>query len=202
MLIGADEVTICNMAIGNCGVSETIESIDPPEDSTASVQCSIWYHIARQQTLEVQDWDFARKRKALTAHGVAPPTNWAYRYKLPPDCIKPRYLENPAGLDADAVPFTTETVNDNELTLLCNLSVATLVYTFNSTVVSMFSPMFAVTHSYLLAHHIAFALTGNKQTKQQMLQGFQGWARSAAGSNAQVGVPLAPRDADTIRARE
>jgi hypothetical protein len=195
-----DEVTISNMALSNCGSSDVIESLN--EKSTAAEQCLLWYDFARRQALEAHNWSFARKRDTLALHSDPAPSGWYYRYAVPADYIKARLIENPGGFDLDAIPFDAESaLTVNEQTILTDQPEAILVYTFDQAAVVRFSPLFVVTLSYLLAHYVAYPVTGNKSTKQQMLEAYSGLLRSAAGSNAQEGVARQPRDGEGIRAR-
>lgn len=199
----ADPVTISNLAISNCGSSDFIESLDPGvDDGKEARQCALWYDQARKQALESHNWDFARKRLALAEHSDDPPAGqWLYRYQYPADCLKARQIENPLGPTADAIPFEIEISNEQK-TILTDAEDAVLIYTYDTESVGLWSPMFISAFSYLLAHYIAFTITGNRTTKEKMMEAFGAWVRLATGSNAQEGQERAPRQADGIRARD
>lgn len=194
-------VTICNMAIGNIGNSQPIEDFYPNERSTEAFQATLWYEHARRQALEDHDWNFARKRVALSIHEEAAPTGiWTYRYVYPSDCIKARFIESPSGPLGDMVPFEIEVIS-SEKTILTDAESANLIYTRDQTLTSLFSSKFVSTLSYLLAHYMAFPLTGDIRIKQNALEMYQGMLRSASGSNAQEGASRAPREASWISGR-
>ena len=44
--------------------------------------------IALRKALALHPWNFAIRRKRLNADTVAPEFGWAYRYRLPPDCLR------------------------------------------------------------------------------------------------------------------
>lgn len=199
------KVTIANMALGHVGARDSIESFS--EESTAARQANLWYDFARKQCLEAFDWSFARKRLTLAlieevASGDELQYEWKYRYQYPSDCVTARYIVNPLGKDADAVPFEIETSEDNETrTILTNMEDAVLVYTFDLESTDLFSYHFIETLSYLLASQMAFNLTGKAQLKGEMFNLFINMLSraDAADANERVGEP--PRDADWIRLR-
>ena len=196
-------VKIGNMALSHVGVSSTIESLT--ENSVEAAQISLWYDFSREQALEMLDWNFARKRQTLASHADDPADDgvWAFRYQYPADALMARTLVNPAGPDADAIPFEVENSEDgSDKSILTDLDEAVLVYTFNLQDTGLFSPMFIEALSYLMAHHIAFALTGDRALKGEMLQTYIALLRVAQTYNANEGQAAPPRDAESIRARD
>lgn len=194
-------VKIGNMALSHVGVSSFIETLS--EDSVEANQISLWYDFSREQALEMLDWNFARKRQTLATHSDDPPDGvWSYRYQYPADALKVRTLVNPAGKDADAIPFEIENSEDgSNKTILTDLDEAVVVYTFKLQDTSLFSPMFVEALSFLLAHHIAFALTGNPETKKELLQAYFSITRVAQAYIANEGQAAPPRDAEHVRVR-
>ena len=194
------EVRICRMALSHVGADTSIESIT--EDSPEAKQCNVWYTFSRKQTLAVFDWNFARKRQTLATHSEAPPANWAYRYQYPSDCVKLRFLPNPAGPKADAIPFEVELSSDGETkTILTNLDCAGAVYTFDLVSTFLFSEMFVEMFSLALASHICIPITTDRGLKKDILDEFRQLARLAPAVNANERVEDAPRDAEHIRGR-
>ena len=61
----ASEVDICNLALAHLGDSATVASINPPEGSAQAEMCQRFYPIARDSLLEMHNWGFATRRKAL-----------------------------------------------------------------------------------------------------------------------------------------
>lgn len=194
-------VGIANMALSNIGDASTIQSFS--EKSPQAKQCDLWYDYSRRQVLEAYNWSFARKRLVLATHSDAPPElTWAYRYQYPSDCIKARFIENPLGPTADAVPFEIENSLDGTVkTILTNMDDATLVYTFDLTATNLFSAHFVECLSHAIAFHIALALTGKRTIKSDMLTVYNRLILSAPAQNANEQVEEPPRDADWIRGR-
>ena len=193
------KVKICNMALGNLGSSDTIESLT--ENSVAAKQCNLWYDESRQEALEAFDWSFARKRQALAPHSEDPPDAWSYRYQYPADCVTAREIENPLGAEADPVPFTVEMAADGTKCILTNLDEAVLVYTYDQETVSSFSKHFVRTLAFAIALNICMVITGKRTIKQDMAGQLSRHIALAPAHNANEEVKAPPRDADWIRGR-
>ena len=194
-------VQIGNMALSHIGHRSTIESFD--EASAEAKQVKLWYDRARLEALEAFDWSFARKRQALAAHTDDPPAGvWGYRYQYPADCLRARYLVNPSGPDADLVPFEVETSPDGAtLSILTDLTEATLIYTFPQANVLLFSSLFVSALSHLLAYYVAFSITTKKAIKDQELLNFSNTVRVAAAGGANESASKPPREAPWVSGR-
>jgi len=195
------QVLIANMALSNIGTKSEIASLD--ENSVEAKQCKLWYDLSRKQALEAFDWGFARKRLTLALHADdAPEDRWAYRYQYPADCITARYIENPGGPTADAVPFEIELSDDGSTkSIVTDMEDAKLIYTFDQQQTGIFSLHFVETLSHLLASHIALKLTGKRSIKGDMIQAYRSLIRVAPAQNANEQIARAPREAESIRAR-
>ena len=75
----ASEVDICNVALGHLGDEAAISAIDPPDGSVQASHCARIYPMARDELIEMHNWRFAVKRKALAllATTEQPQTLWA-----------------------------------------------------------------------------------------------------------------------------
>lgn len=193
------KVQIANMALSHVGTKSSIESLD--ENSPEAKACKLWYQLSLEQALEGFDWSFARKRQALALDGEDPPEEWSYRYQYPSDCVRFRHIWNPAGPDADAVPFEVETNSNGTRTILTHMVDAIGVYTMLLDNPASYTPMFVEALSRSLAHHIAFTITGDLKVKSEQAQGFQAIIAAATASNANERVGRPPRDAEWIRGR-
>lgn len=119
----SSEVEICNMALQAMGSRSTIASLS--EDSNEAINCNILFTPTRDELLQMAQWNFARRTKALgllkalpgTPENTTsitttewssdwPPPPWLYEYAYPSDCISARYVVGqslgavPAGLNA------------------------------------------------------------------------------------------------------
>lgn len=196
------EVQICNMALSHIGSRSKIESLT--EASTEAWQCNQWYEFSRLQALEMYNWNFAKKRLALTAHSEAPPEAvWGFRYAYPTDCAVARELENPLGPDADAVPFQVEMASDGESrSILTNLEDAVLIYTFKLTNPNFYTSFFVLLLSWVIASNIGFSITGKQSVVDRALGNVLNLQVMAPAMNANEQVKKPPRDAEHIRKRD
>jgi hypothetical protein len=193
---------IANLALANIGAKNTIESFN--ELSTEAKLVKAWYDASREAVLEAMDWNFARKRLALSQSVTAAPDGvWTYRYDYPSDCIAAREIENPLGPDADAVPFEVELDSDTGVkSVLTDMETAKLIYTKNITSTFLFTPYFVHAMAAFLAFNIAFALTGKRGIVDDMGKKFQFMISMAEGNNMNESVRRPPREASWIRARD
>lgn len=198
-MVSVSSVGIANMALSHVGARAKIQTLT--ENSAEAKQCNIWYDFSRTQALEAYDWAFARKRLTLALDGDAAPDEWSFRYQYPADCVAFRRIWNPNGPDDDAIPFAVETNSNQARTILTNLDSAVGVYTFDLSSTVMFTPFFVEALSHLLAHHIAFSLTGKLDIKNQEMQIFNAMIRQAGAANANEAVDPPPRDAEWVRGR-
>ncbi len=192
-------VQIANLALSETGTDSTIESLT--ENSAEANVINLWFEHARKIVLSGFNWSFARKRVLLATHTDSPSSEWGYRYVYPSDCLKVRFIENPAGQTADPVPFTIEQANNGTRSILTNEGTATVIYTEDISNTALYTPFFIETFAIELAGYICFALTGKlrlsnflKDRAKQMM----GFAAVIDNTEKQE---TAPRDASCILAR-
>ena len=84
----ATEIDICNLALAHLGDDATIASLSPPEGSAQAEKAARFYPIARNNLLEMHNWNFAAKRGnlALTTNTL---DQWDYAYVAPADMMSP-----------------------------------------------------------------------------------------------------------------
>lgn len=200
-------VRIGNMALSHIGDDSTIESLT--EASAQAKQINLWYDYSRLQVLEAFDWSFARKRVALAVLEVITDDStdnqrfdWVYRYQYPSDCVAARKISNPSGKTDDAVPFEVETTPDGSArSVLTDMEDAILIYTFDAEVAVLFTAHFVDTLAALIAHRIAFSLTGQRSTANDMLQLYNAMLSIAPAHNANEQVAPPAREAEWVRGR-
>jgi len=81
----ANDVSICNLALSHLVQRQTITSINPPGSNAYELACNSFWPSVYDRALGDADWDFARKRVALTAVdlGTAQPVDFDYAFELP-----------------------------------------------------------------------------------------------------------------------
>ena len=129
------------------------------------------------------------------------PVRWSYRYQIPSDYIAARLIENPAGLTADAVPYRIENAGDETLCLLTNVDEASLVYTYDISLVALFSMKFVEAFALALAARIAYKLSGKTSLVKSIGDTYNRAIIEAQVSDINSSVPAEERDAAVIRAR-
>lgn len=172
----ASEVDICNLALGHIGDAATVSSIIPPEGSAQAEHCARFYPIARDALLEMHAWGFATKRVNLASLGSGWP-EWQYAYACPNDAVNllavlPQtatddysvgmtYMFSQTGdpIAAGGIyqpqPYNYESLDDGTIVIYTNQENAMLRYTSLVTDTTVFSPLFIVTLSWLLASYLA-----------------------------------------------
>lgn len=194
-------VQIANMALSKIGARSNIESFT--EDSAEAFECDLWYNFSLEQALSVYNWSFARKSLTLAEHAdAAPKKRWAFRYMYPSDCVKARYIENPAGVDADPVPFRVELSDDSsQKTIVTDQEDAVLIYTARVQNPALYSPFFIDFLATVLASRIAWTLSGKQFLVDKYSQEAEVMSRVAPAMDAQEQIDRDSRDAEHIRAR-
>lgn len=185
----ASQVDIGNLALSHFGQDANISDFD--EQSFEAELCRRFYPIARDELLEEYDWTFARTRAQL-ALLTNDRTDFLFKYARPANCLKERLLL--------AYGYTSD-IDDNAVyqregdALYSDAELATLVYTFNLTDTTKFSPMFVTAVSFLLASYIVGPITkdpsgaaGNVLRKKAMQMGGEAVVSNANADSKRVRV--------------
>lgn len=191
-------VQICNMALARIGVSSFISSLS--EATNEARMCSLFYEPMRDFALRDGLWNFARKQQALADAGT-PPEQWAYKYALPDDFLKARFIwmpGTPVLPGTYEVPGQTifvteqrvrfEIANDGgQKVLYTNQPEAELVYTARVEDVTLYDPIFVSALAYLLASEIAMPLAVQPSLAKQALDAYRVTASMAAAHSMSEG---------------
>lgn len=224
---------ICNMALSHVGRStKPIQNL-ATDPSVEARMCNQWYDQCRRETLEVMDWSFARRRAGdatssssssipgLAADNDVPPSEWAYRYQLPPDMLTFLVIWNPfmgqavpngnfpigfwnsfLGDVTNAVPYALElSLDGSRMTLLTNQQQTVILYTADVQNTALFSPQFINALSHLIAAKIAYPIAGKMTVAQEEAKQFVASLSTAASNDASQGRPQPPRDGYAVRSR-
>lgn len=147
----ATEVDVANLALSHFGQDASIDSIDPPDGSIEAEHAQRFLPMVRDELLEAHPWRFAKRRATLSAL-TNDRTDWAYRYALPSDCLKPRVVL-PLQYDDEhdeGMPYDVE--GDS---LYTDQEQATLAYTARVTDPTKWTPLFTMTMSWRLASYLS-----------------------------------------------
>jgi len=80
------DVEIANTAIGLCGSSAFILSLD--QDSEAAERCKRFLPIATEKVLRKHDWNCATQLIRLAQNTLAPTFEYDHAYALPYNCVR------------------------------------------------------------------------------------------------------------------
>ena len=135
---------------------DAVVSIDPPDaDRDAASAGADWYDQVRRDVLEEHPWKFAQKRASILKDSSTPDFEYANQYELPSDFIRVArlggYWDDPEW-DYEIESGFILTDHENPLPL---------VYIWDITDVTKFSPKFILCVALRLGQLMAFDLTGN-----------------------------------------
>ena len=178
----SSEVDICNLALSHFGQDASIDSIDPIDGSAEAEHAARFYPMARDELLEMHPWSWA-KRRATLAELANDRTDWAYRYALPAECVKPRIVLPEAYDDeeTEGVPFDWE-----QGSLYTDEPNASLVFVLRVTDPTKFSPLFVAALSWRLAAYMSGPIIKDPtgRTQAALFKKAEDEFGKAAGSNA------------------
>ena len=161
----ASIVDICNGALNQLGAT-TILSLT--EDSKNARLCNQRYTQVRDGVFRSHPWNCLQKRIELAADTTAPAWFFSYAYTLPSDCLRLLRI-----LDYDS----NYKVEGRKI--LSNTSSMKILYVARVTDPNEYDELLRETLSAALGADIAFGITSNNQTSQNMYQLFQEKLRDA-----------------------
>jgi hypothetical protein len=211
----ATEVDICNLALAHLGDDATIASLNPPEGSAQAEKAARFYPIARNNLLEMYNWNFAAKREnlALTTNTL---DQWDYAYAAPADMMNPVSIispsaqndyatrmsagDTPGGITSNYAPtivagqYSPQQFAVEGTYIYTNQENAMLRYQAYVTDPSIFSPLFVTTLSWHLASMLAGPIIkgdqGAAEAKRsiQMMQGYLTQAKQSDNLHRDITV--------------
>lgn len=110
-----DKLTICNLALSACK-KDALASLG--DDTPEANECKLWYDRAMGQVLESHNFGVATVRKELAQMATAPLAGWAYKFKLPTDCLRVIALNESDGGKTDAYDIEGTGLSTNAETAL------------------------------------------------------------------------------------
>jgi len=85
-------VTICNMALAKCGISQPIESLDFAPDATVPQEarmCALYWELAFQAAARGHNWGCLTTDADISANlAAAPVVGYDHAYSLPANCLR------------------------------------------------------------------------------------------------------------------
>ena len=161
----ASTVDICNGALNQLGAT-TILSLT--EDSKNARLCNSRYTQVRDALFRTHPWNCLQKRIQIAADSTAPAWGFTYAYTLPADCLRLLKI-----LDYDS----NYKVEGRKV--LSNTETMKILYVARVTDPNEYDELLRETLSASLSADIAFAVTSNNTTSQNMYQLYQEKLRDA-----------------------
>ena len=174
----ASTVDICNGALNQLGAT-TILSLT--EDSKNARLCNSRYTQVRDGLFRTHPWNCLQKRVELAVDTTAPAWGFSYAYTLPADCLRLLRI-----LDYDS----NYKVEGRKI--LSNTETMKILYVSRVTDPNEYDESLRETLSAALGADIAFGVTSNNQTAQNMYQLFQDKLRDARFVDATEGQNNSP----------
>lgn len=161
----ASVVDICNGALNQLGAT-TILSLT--EDSKNARICNQRYTQVRDGVFRSHPWNCLQKRVELAADSTAPAWGFKVSFTLPSDCLRLlRILDYESNYKVEGRK------------ILSNTSGMKILYVARITDPNQYDELLRETLSASLGADIAFAITSNNQTAQNMYTLFQDKLRDA-----------------------
>ena len=184
----ASVVEICNGSLNQLGAT-TILSLT--EDSKNARLCNQRYTQVRDSVFRSHPWNCLQKRIELAADTTAPAWGFSFAYTLPSDCLRLLRI-----LDYDS----NYKVEGRKI--LSNTSSMKILYVARVTDPNEYDELLRETLSAALGADIAFGVTSNNQTTQNMYKIFQDKLKDARFVDSTEGQNIAQENgmADTVDA--
>lgn len=207
------DVIVCNMALGYCGVSDTIGALG---DNTPQARaCNLYYARARDRLLRAFDWPFASAYVALSGKVTGSDTDgagtdapwvhfWAYAYTYPSDCLAVREFVTTAGRVPAARDAYEVGQHGGAQMIFTDLVDPTIRYTkaITDTSLALLDDDTGEALAWLLAYQMSFRLTVDPELRDGFVQHFRlalAAAQARWGMEQQLDEDV---DGDLWRSRE
>jgi hypothetical protein len=153
----ASQVQICNLALTILGADRITAISDNAENAK---RLTAIYFSCLEDVLRAHPWNFAIARQQLAQLATTPVFGYDYEFQLPTDCL--RVVEVNDG---------TNVVTDFKIEgrkLLCNYTGIYIKYVSNVTDPNQYTSQFITVFSSRLAAELAYAITNNKSTQEEL----------------------------------
>jgi len=181
----ASKVGICNLALSTLG-ADRITALT--ENSENARRLTTVYDDILKDVLRAHPWNFAIARTTLGQLATTPAFDYDYEYQLPSDCL--RVISASDG---------TNSITDYKIEgrkLLTNDTAVKIKYIISVTDPNQFTSQFIYVFCSRLAAEIAYAVTNNKSTAEQMFQLYLSRLDIAKQTDAQESSSVETQDED------
>lgn len=160
----ASAVDIANLALSLLGADPLVTSLDPPDRQVLAQRAAQFWPLARREAL-AGPYSFAcARRRATLAEVVNDSAEFAYAYRVPSDCIRPRHVLNNDATDGAETGRAVFRVEGS--TLYTQQAEAVLVYSVDVPDPATYPPDLVTALGMALAGYLAGAIVkGEKGTR-------------------------------------
>ena len=145
-----------------------------------AIQVNIHIDSSKREVLRQHPWNRAMTDEALDVHPVAPLTRYAYKYRLPGDCIRVVSLNELDPANETAHYWRIKGDRDG-VYLHTDETSAIIEYVFDQEF-GRLDDLCTSMIEFLLASKICFPLTGSRTRAKDMLDVYNGMVRNLAKS--------------------
>lgn len=193
---------VCNMGLMRIGHQDQVQDI-LTEKTTAAMACNAIYEQSRDTVLRAHNWGFAKVNAPLALLATDAPTNWAYAYAYPADCLMVRsiVMEGSRYPDsASAIPYEIQNVGGVKAIVTDQMN-ASVIYTCRVEDLNLWDPLAISALAYLIGSEVAMPLAIQSQLATSARQGYAQALMAAAGADANENQQGPLPDCEFIRAR-
>ena len=170
----ASKVNISNLALTILG-ADRITSIE--DNSENARRLNAIYDYCLDDVLRAHPWNFAITRRLLALLASTPLFEYDYEFQLPSDCLRPIEVSDGTNI------ITDYKVEGRKI--LCDTTSIYIKYIAKITDLNQYTSQFIFVLSSRLAAEIAYAVTNNKATAEQMFELYAARLQQAKATDAQ-----------------
>lgn len=167
-MAGVSDVTICNLALGHLKKNRIQSRTEGGENATA---CNDFYDQAVEEALCEHEWACATTQARLNRLSEAPISGYSYKYQLPVDFLEMRKTP-------EAYPWER-----HGREILTDAESFTITYTRRILEAQMDRHVIGAI-AFKLAWYMALRLTGKREARKEMAEGYDFAIGLAKGSDA------------------
>ena len=184
----ASKLDVFNVALMRTGVSTTVS--DPDELSQEAAICRSFYDMMLDYVLRDYGWNFCKVRVTLASAPGDLPSNWAYKYLYPQDCLQAEFITTPGLRNPTAsqrVPFEIAYEAGSGRVIYSDMGTAEMVYRARVTDLTQWDPLALSAFAWLMASQICLPLSVNPGMATQLRQAYNQEVNIAAARNMSEG---------------
>ena len=177
------KVQAWNMALAR--IRSTANVQDAAENSAEARYCALYHDEVLNWLLEEGQWNFAKTSRALSDTGTTP-TNWAYQYHYPSDCLRPLEIvtADRQSMNTDPLPFDEEIIDSSGAkVIVCDVAAAELKFIKKITDFTLLNHSAVAAFVEMLASYIASPLAKDEKMKDDYYARAVAMLNKAKGAN-------------------